>query len=199
MLLFNRLMPEQENYPQVIAEIVGQLVSGNRVGADRIMAGIAYRKQAIRKRPSISRPLMVRVFRRDCWTCRYCGGRTVFSPVMPLLGVIFPEHFPYHSHWKAGQTHPAVAACSAVVDHVVPGALGGAWLEESNLATACWPCNVRKGDLTLEQLSWELRAVEVSSWDGLTGFYRQLWEIAGRPIAESHPQWLRALSDPTTS
>jgi 5-methylcytosine-specific restriction endonuclease McrA len=28
--------------------------------------------------------------------------------------------------------------------HVVPGAAGGEWLAESNLVTACWPCNVRK-------------------------------------------------------
>jgi len=118
---------------------------------------------------------------------------------MPLLGVIFPKHFPYHPNWKAGQTHPAVAAYSSVVDHEVAGSLGGAWLEESNLATACWPCNARKGDLTLEQLGWELRAVAESSWDGLTSFYRQLWEIAGRPTAEAHPEWLRALSDAIAS
>ena len=87
----------------------------------------------------------------------------------------------------------AVAACSAVVDHVVPGSLGGAWLEESNLVTACWPCNARKGDLTLEQLGWQLRAVDESSWDGLSGFYRDLWEIAGKPTKEAHPKWLQAL------
>jgi HNH endonuclease len=138
---------------------------------------------------------MVRVYRRDHWTCRYCGKQTIFYPVMPLLGVIFPEHFPFHSNWKAGQTHPAVANCSSVVDHVVPGSLHGEWLDESNLVTACWPCNARKGDLTLEKLGWELRPVGESSWDGLSGFYRQLWEIAGRPTAEAHPLWLRALND----
>jgi hypothetical protein len=54
-------------------------------------------------------------------------------------------------------------------------------------------------ELTLEQLGWELKSVGESSWDGLSGFYRQLWEIAGRPTAEAHPQWLRALSDATAS
>jgi hypothetical protein len=112
---------------------------------------------------------------------------------MPLLGAIFPEHFPYHSNWKAGQTHPAVTACTAVIDHVVPGALGGAWLDDGNLVTACWPCNASKSDLTLEQLGWQLQTIAESPWDGLSDSYRALWEIAGKPANEAHPQWLRAL------
>ena len=159
--MFNRLIPDRDDYPEVIAAIVERLVNGDRVGAERSMAEIAYARRTVDRRPAIPPSLKVRVFRRDCWTCRYCGRRAIFYPVMPLLGVIFPEYFPYHSNWKAGQTHPAVAACTAVVDHVVPGALGGAWLEESNLVTACWPCNARKGDLTLEQLGWPLRTVRV--------------------------------------
>ncbi len=53
--------------------------------------------------------------------------------------------------------------------------------------------NARKGDLTLEQLGWPLRTVDESSWDGLSGFYRDLWEIADKPADGGHPQWLRAL------
>jgi 5-methylcytosine-specific restriction endonuclease McrA len=138
---------------------------------------------------------MISIFRRDGWACRYCGKQTIFYPVMPLLGIMFPVQFPYHTNWKAGQTHPAVAACTAVIDHVVPGSLGGAWLEEGNLVTACWPCNTSKGDLTLEQLRWRLRPIEESPWDGLSGFYRQLWEIAGSPGNEAHLLWLRALGE----
>lgn len=194
VLLFNRLMPDRDDYPEVIAVIVTQLVSGDREGAERLVAEIAYPRRTISRRPAIPRPLMVSVFRRDCWTCRYCGRRTVFYPVMSLLGKIFPEQFPYHSNWKAGQTHPAVTACTAVVDHVVPGAVGGAWLDEGNLVTACWPCNARKGDLTLEQLGWQLRAVDESLWDGLSNVYRALWEIAGKPTDEAHPGWLQAVN-----
>lgn len=190
--VFNRLMPDRDDYPEVIAAIVAQLVSGDRPGAERGMAEIAYARRTVSRRPAIPPPLKIQVFCRDRWTCRYCGRRTIFYPVMHLLGVIFPDYFPYHSNWKAGQTHPAVARCTAVVDHVIPGALGGEWLEQNNLVTACWPCNARKGDLTLEQLGWPLRAVDESSWDGLSGFYRDLWRIAGKPTDEAHPQWLRA-------
>jgi HNH endonuclease len=192
LLLFNRLMPDSDSYPVVIAEVVARLVRGDRAGAERSMAAIAYPRREASTRPGIPRPLMIRVFGRDCWTCRYCGRRTIYSPVMPLLGVIFPEHFPYHPNWKAGQTHPAVAECTASVDHVVPGSPGGAWLEESNLVTACWPCNASKGNLTLGQLGWQLRAVDESSWDGLYGFYPQLQKIARELKHKARPQWHQA-------
>lgn len=93
------------------------------------------------------------------------------------------------------QTHPAVAAVSSTVDHVVPAAAGRQWLAESNLVTACWPCNARKADLTLEQLRWQLRPRQESAWDGLAGSYRQLWEIARKPTNEAHPLWRRALGE----
>jgi hypothetical protein len=111
---------------------------------------------------------------------------------MPF-GVIFPEQFPFNTYFKAGQTRPAVVALSSTVDHIVPGSAGGDWLAESNLVTACWPCNARKGDLTLDQLRWQLRPAEQSPWDGLAGSYRRLWEVAGKPTNEAHPAWLRAL------
>lgn len=192
---FNRLMTD--NYAQIIADVVARLVASDRAGAKHRMMGIAYETVSVRKRPSIPRTLAVSVYRRDCWICRYCGQRTIFYPVMPLLGLIFPQQFPWHPNWKAGQTHPAVPALSSTVDHVVPGAAGGQWLAESNLVTACWPCNARKADLTLEQLRWQLRPPQESAWDGLASSYRQLWEIAGKPTNEAHPLWLRALGETT--
>lgn len=69
---------------------------------------------------------------------------------------------------------------SAVVDHVDPGAWGGEWLSETNLVTACWPCNARKGDLTLGQLGWSTNPpVPPGEWDGLVGMYPALWAAAG--------------------
>jgi len=137
--------------------------------------------------------VQIEVFRRDGWTCRYCGGQTIFTPAMALLGELFPDHFPYVATWKGGATHPAVTARAAVVDHVVPGSLGGAWLDQSNMVTACWPCNERKGDLTLQILGWSLHPSADTSWDGLTTKYRRLWELAGRPTQHAHRAWLQAL------
>ncbi|GAB3850234.1 HNH endonuclease [Nesterenkonia populi] len=55
--------------------------------------------------------------------------------------------------------HRTCAYCgkpAATVDHVVPRARGGdsSW---QNLVACCGPCNVRKGDKTLERLGWTLR------------------------------------------
>jgi 5-methylcytosine-specific restriction endonuclease McrA len=186
-------MPDQDDYPAALATIVAHLVSGDRDEAERLMADIAYTRREVARRPAIGPPLKVRVHRRDHWTCRYCGRKVILYPVMHLLGLIFPDQFPHTPNWKGGQTHPAVAACSSAVDHKVPGSQGGAWLAEDNLVTACAPCNAAKADFTLEQLGWQLRPIALSSWDGLSGSYRDLWQIAGSPQSEAHPRWLKAI------
>jgi hypothetical protein len=113
------------------------------------------------------------------------------NSVLELLSAI--EVFPYHPNWKAGQTHPAFASRAAMVDHVVPGSTGGAWLDEANLVTACNPCNSIKADFSLEQLGWELLEIASDGWDGLIRYYPELWEAAGRPKAAYHGGWMRDL------
>lgn len=89
---------------------------------------------------SISRWRVVqeRIWRRDDWTCTYCGGR-----VRPY------EHF--------GGRHPLVAN----VDHVRPVSEGGE-TDDANLVTACTACNTRKGNRPLSVFlrrlhrDWEL-------------------------------------------
>lgn len=112
---------------------------------------------------------------------------------MELLGDVYPDDFPFHPHWRGGQTHPAVLARSPVVDHLDPGSAGGSWLDPDNLVTACWPCNARKADFTLEQLGWELLPVAQTDWAGLTRYYPALWRHAGSPKPALHQDWMRAL------
>ena len=113
---------------------------------------------------------------------------------MALLGVLYPDTFPFHPNWKGGVTHPAVITRSAVIDHVDPGAWGGDWNAETNLVTACWPCNTSKADLSLDQLGWPApRAIPDTDWDGLIALYRRLWIAAGSPEVGGHRRWLLAL------
>ncbi|HYM44780.1 MAG TPA: HNH endonuclease [Solirubrobacteraceae bacterium] len=107
---------------------------------------------------------------------------------------MYPEEFPYHPNWKAGQVHPAYLLVSTSLDHVDPGGRGGSWLDEDNLVTACWPCNTGKADLRLEEVGWTLLGEEEvrSDWDGLSGATNALWERAGRP--NIYGDWRRALS-----
>lgn len=45
---------------------------------------------------------------------------------------------------------------AGTVDHVIPRSRGGGSSWE-NLVACCGPCNVRKGDQTLDELGWALR------------------------------------------
>ncbi len=117
-------------------------------------------------------------------------------PVLRFLSEIYPDEFPYHPNWKAGQVHPAYLLVSTSLDHIHPGGRGGDWLDHDNLVTACWPCNTGKADLRLEEVGWRLlNEAEVrSDWDGLTSATNALWERAARP--DICRDWRRALLSP---
>jgi hypothetical protein len=90
-------------------------------------------RRVVDRRPAVPRRVRCAMWLRDHFHCRYCGGRVIPNSVLELVSEVYPEAFPYHPNWKAGQTHPAFAARAAMVDHVVPGSFGGAWLDENNL------------------------------------------------------------------
>jgi hypothetical protein len=190
--------PRADRYPdQVEAGIRAFLESGLEAGRTAL-AEIAYPPREVSRRPVVPRAQAGRIFRRDRFICGYCGGRTILTSVMELVASLYPDIFPYHPNWKGGLTHPAFIARSAVIDHRVPGSLGGAWLDDDNLVTTCWPCNAIKADMTLDQLGWELHAVAAGeSWDGLTRYYLALWERAGRPKPGLHTAWMRAVGIPS--
>ena len=136
------MVPQADDYPETIRAAIQALLERG-VDAGRLaLEPIQYPVRAIVSRPGISRALAARIYVRDHFLCRYCGGKTILTPVMELVAAIYPDIFPFHRNWKGGQTHPAILPRSAVVDHVDPGAWGGDWLAESNLVTACWRCTV---------------------------------------------------------
>jgi 5-methylcytosine-specific restriction endonuclease McrA len=134
------------------------------------------------------------IHRRDSWTCRYCRARTIAPPILRFLSELYPDEFPYHPNWKAGQVHPAYLLLSTSLDHVDPGGRGGSWREPGNLVTACWPCNTGKADLRLDEVGWALLDVDDvrSDWDGLSSATEALWARAGRP--DIYRDWRRALA-----
>jgi len=81
----------------------------------------------------VPRALQAQVLRRDRFQCRYCGAKLIPAPIMQLLGELYAEDFPFHPNWKGGQTHPAFLSRSPIIDHVIPGSTGGAWLDPENL------------------------------------------------------------------
>ena len=66
---------------------------------------------------TVSRRLRFEIFRRDDYTCKYCGASPAVTKDVELT-----------------------------VDHVIPVTLGGGD-EPTNLATACQPCNAGKSSI----------------------------------------------------
>jgi hypothetical protein len=180
---------------EAVKALVDASVAADVSAAEGALSAIEHRILDIEPRRGVPFAETVAVFKRDCWTCRYCGGRTIAPPVLRLLSRMYPDRFPYHPNWKAGQVHPAYLLLSTSLDHVQPGSRGGSWNERDNLVAACWPCNSGKADFTLDEIGWKmLSEAEVQSeWAGLTGSFAELWQAAGQPDPRYHRQWLRSL------
>jgi hypothetical protein len=187
--------PHTARLAEAVIALVGASLGADASAAQRALGAIEHRIVDIEPRRGVRFAEMLAVYKRDCWTCRYCGARTIAPPVLRTLSSIYPDRFPYHPNWKAGQVHPAYLLLSTSLDHVTPGSRGGAWADRENLVTACWPCNSGKADFTLEEIGWRpLEEAEApSDWDALTGSYPALWEAAGRPDPHYHGRWLRGL------
>lgn len=183
--------PQTDDYADELRDVVAALLSEGRAAAGEKLAPIVYPTREVVARSEPAESLIAATYKRDRFHCRYCGCRVIPTQVMRLISEIFRDEFPYHPNWKAGQTHPAIPSRSATLDHVEPWALGGTNNLE-NLVCACWVCNRVKGDLTLQQLGWELKPIPTKvDWDGLASNYRQLWELAGSPTRGDHRLWLR--------
>lgn len=179
-----------------LGDLVAATLDDAHTVAAEVLSRIGQRRVEVERRQGPSTSARVAIHRRDCWTCRYCRARTVAPPVLRFLSEIYPDQFPYHPNWKAGQVHPAYLLVSTSLDHVEPGGRGGSWLGEDNLVTACWPCNTGKADLRLEEVGWTLLTADDvgGDWDGLSSATDALWRRAGRP--NIYRDWRSALTMP---
>jgi 5-methylcytosine-specific restriction endonuclease McrA len=187
------LVPPDDGYPKALESTFQAIVErGVEAGQDALRP-IAHPRSVIEPPPGLSRARQGEIYRRDRFQCRYCTATLIPASLMELLGELYPDEFPFQPNWKGGQTRPAILSRSPVIDHVDPGATGGDWRADTNLVTACWPCNSRKADFTLSQLGWALVEPRDPDWDGLTRFYPGVWIAAGRPKRRYHISWMRAL------
>lgn len=184
------MRPQTDDYPEELEQVIVALLSDGREAAAEILAPIAYPRREVAVRSEPSETVMVSIYKRDRFHCRYCGCKVVPTQIMRLVSETFPDQFPYHPNWRAGHTHPAITSRSPNLDHVVPWAKGGG-NDPENLVCACWVCNQIKGDLSLQQLGWKLRPIPETDWDGLVRYYRSLWELAGSPSRGDHAFWIR--------
>jgi len=132
-------------------------------------------------------------FSRDRFHCRYCGGRVIPVALMSLLSHLYPEQLPYVYTYK--DVHAVYWTRGAEADHIKPGSKGGDWEDPGNLATACVRCNTAKSDHSARGDRLANPGRSTSDWDGLTGWYRPLWERADEPNPDYHLSWIRAFAD----
>lgn len=161
---------------EVIADIARSLIDNNEQEAiDRIEQEYPF-KRIKKSRRTYSDEQMCEVFMRDGFIDRYFGDRLVDIGILKTISVFFPEEFPYQSHWKMTETHPAFWALAPTLDHVDPIATGG--LDEpSNWVTTSMMHNTVKSQWTLEQLNWQLhKPGDLLEWDGLTGYFLKIVE-----------------------
>lgn len=128
-------------------------------------------------RKSIPKKVQLRIWKRDFWTCRYCGEPVFFLPTLKLLDELSPHHGYNHPHSKTGEVLSLFQWRWASVDHVNPTSKGGEDSED-NYVTACWKCNLYLNDITPEQgkplpNKSNENAVKVN-WDGLSSLYVKL-------------------------
>lgn len=183
-----------EHLAAALADLVAATTRDDYARAADIIGHIGQARVDFERRKGVSTVARLVIHRRDSWTCRYCRTRTIAPPVLRFLSEIYPDDFPHHPNWKAGQVHPAYLLLSTSLDHVDPGGRGGSWHDPDNLVTACWPCNTGKADLRLDEVGWTLLDVEDvrSDWDGLSSATHGLWERAERP--DIYRDWRRALA-----
>lgn len=177
-----------------LASLVATLLDGRRSEADEQAAALHVVRQQEHPRPNLSKATVARVFARDRFTCRYCGVRTIPTVVLRVLSLLYPAELPYDPHWKAA--HPCYWKITSSIDHIEAGSSGGDWSDPTNLTTACYQCSQTKSNVSIEHLGWDVdRRDSAHAWNGLTGLYPALWEIAGRPSPGVYRPWMRAFAD----
>ena len=188
--------PGAERLTKRVSDLVEAALAGDAEAAASTLDEIGVSiPEGVERRPGVPLAAAIEIFERDCWTCRYCGTKTIPVPVLLVLSSLYPDRFPHYPASAAGREHPAYLLISTSLDHVDRNAQDDRWRDPANLVTSCWLCHFSRADFNLDELGWDLlRDAEVrSDWDGLTGAYPELWRLAGEPDAEYHRHWIDVL------
>ena len=187
-----------DTYLKSIELIMSSRIAGDEEAAERTVSELAFEPHSRIRAPGPVRSVISAVYTRDRYQCRYCGQKVILTPVMRLISRLYPAQFPYNRNWKVAETHPAFAARAATLDHVSPVAHDSGPIGLERLAAACWPCNLRKGDLSLETLGWQLLEPADESWMRLTDLFDPLWRAVGQPaLGADGMAWLRLIQRET--
>ena len=150
--------------------------------------------------PGLALNRRLTIWRRDSFTCQYCGSRTIIEPMIEWVSLCYPDSYEYDSYWPEVGCHWLVKIVGGTVDHVKPRARGGT-NDAENLVTACNRCNYVKEDFLIEELGWaDPRAVTkaVACWQGLSDVYARLRAADTERVTQAGREWPQLLN-PTAS
>lgn len=118
--------------------------------------------------------MLLAIYRRDHFACRYCGLKLFPSELLRAFeNVAGTDSF---AATAKNASHGAALVFRTTYDHVDPLNCGGRHTLD-NLVTACYSCNFGKAGYTLEQLGLDdprLRPKVSNDWDGLMSLLPKL-------------------------
>jgi hypothetical protein len=129
----------------------------------------------------------------------------VFAPSMKYLQLeLTRAGYSDLSYWRNAYSRefaPLLDELAAAVDHVDPHAKGGP-SNATNLKTACYKCNSRKGDS--DYVKWVRQnpirknsGKEPLTWDGLSGLFMLFAKRDPDKLTKTEKEWLKALVKPS--
>ena len=163
-------------------------------------------KKESKARKGIPLERQVRVLFRDKWLCHLCGYPTIFAPALKYLQKMVTARaatsspLAYYEFRYRHDAAPLLDYLACVVDHREAHARGGSG-EESNLATACNKCNMRKNDQSYVQHVKKFPRRKVKArygspqhWDGFASLFVALAPDFADDITVQERGWLNAFT-----
>lgn len=148
--------------------------------------------------------IQLRVLFRDGWLCRWCHRPTVFPLALKYLakfvsGRGYPYPIAYYDFRNRRDAAPMLDHLAAVIDHVNAYSQGGVHAE-SNFATACNKCNLRKNNRKMEDYQKEKSGKPVKGkygeplyWDGFVSLFLILVRENKAALSASERKWYNAI------
>lgn len=151
---------------ECIERVCRKLADGDTDKARRLLA----EEMPVSARPTRARNYteveMLRLFRRDSFTCRYTGNRLILGAALKLISAQCPEQFPYDSHWRIGACHQAYWDFTATLDHVEAWSRSGPDSED-NWVTTSMTLNMQMGNGAGRLPG----PISDSQWDGMARWF----------------------------
>lgn len=108
---------------------------------------------------------MCRVFLRDGFIYRYSDAKLLFTGLIKILTIEFPDIFKYHKNWKMSDTHMVFWDLFPTIDHLISIARGGVDNERNRITTSIIR-NSAKSNWTIEEIGWILHDKGLlDNWD----------------------------------